>query len=101
MYNEFPNIAQGCIDATPCRIACDFFGEAKCQGYTHYADPCYCDIAGPEFTEEDVQYWKTKAHKYFTEYVEPKIENIEDGGEIADRDGETVSPTKMDSQMPY
>ena len=49
--------------------------------------------AAEEFTHEDVEYWKTKAMKFYTEYVQPKLTNVEDNGE--------VPPQERDSAMPY
>ena len=74
-----------------------FYKEGKYSRILKQFAPTVFTNAAEQFTEEDVQYWKTKAHKYFTEYVEPKIDNTEDLGE----DSETISPTRMDSQMPY
>ena len=72
-----------------------FYKEGKYSRILKQVAPTVFQNEAETFTDEDVTYWKSKAEKYFAKYVQPKIENVEDGGEVADQDGETVSPTRM------
>ena len=43
-----------------------------------FAPTAFTNVA-ETFSDDDVEYWKTKAVKYFTDYVKPKLDETDEG----------------------
>ena len=67
-----------------------FYKDGKYSRILKQFAPTVCENAAEAFTEDDVVYWKGRALKYYTTYVEPKLN--EDTGS----DSEFVSSTTTD-----
>ena len=52
-----------------------FYKEGKYSRILKQFAPTVFENAAESFKENDVEYWKGRAIKYFTDYVEPKLDN--------------------------
>jgi|TARA_R100000656_G_scaffold68584_1_gene51683 hypothetical protein len=52
-----------------------FYKEGKYSRVLKQFAPTIFKNHAEEFNENDVEYWKGRAEKYYTDYVEPKIDN--------------------------
>ena len=56
-----------------------------------------------EFNDEDIEYWKGKAIKYFTEYVQPKLGSNDEGSSdiVSSTETNENSETSNDEAIPF
>ena len=54
-----------------------FYKDGKYSRILKQFAPTTFQNLAEQFTDEDVTYWKSKAEKYYTKYVEPKLEETD------------------------
>ena len=65
--------------------------------------PTAFENVAEKFNEEDIEYWKGKAIKYFTEYVQPKLGSNDEGSSeiVSSTETNENSETSNDEAIPF
>ena len=72
------------MDDSPAQLAgkevnAFFYKEDKYSRILKQFAPITFENVAEKFTEDDVKYWKGRAEKYYTKYVEPKLNGTNEG----------------------
>ena len=65
--------------------------------------PVVFENVAEKFNEEDIEYWKGKAIKYFTKYVQPKLGSNDEGSSniVSSTETNESSETSNDVAIPF
>jgi hypothetical protein len=78
------------------------YKEGKYSRILKQFAPTVFENVAEKFNEDDVEYWKGRAEKYFTEYVKPKLEESEEGSYlVSSTETNETSKTSNDEAIPF